>query len=260
MRPNRKLFLSISGGVAIIASLTLWWNHVPEPKLNGVGLCHYLDNAANQADIVRIVPQFGETAVPYLAKQIEPDPIRELVRRASLNVGFEPTVLQKDWSDHQQRRARAISFLYLVGPDAIEAALPSILIVAERPEDPLFLRALPFLGLALGTEYELRALQALIAAIKFHEQPLRRPFVRRYAYDVLPKFKNHPDIIMPPLIESLHEPGGYKRIDVVVRFGTNAIPALREAALLETNHVRPATVALEKILAASTVAPPANVK
>ena len=77
---------------------------------------------------------------------------------------------------------------------------------------------------------------------------------------MLPRFKGHPEIIMPVLIQSLKEPGGYKRIDIVVRFGTNAIPALRELTISETNHVRPATVALERILAGSAVSVTANLK
>ena len=125
MRPSRKLFLSISAGIAVLAALTLWWNHVPEPKLNGVGLGHYLDTAAQQANLARIIPQFGLDAVPYLAKQIEPDPIRELLHRASQKLSLEHDLLRKDWANYQQRRARAISFFYLLGPDGVEAALPT---------------------------------------------------------------------------------------------------------------------------------------
>jgi hypothetical protein len=248
------VFLSISGGVAFIASLTLWWNHIPEPKLNGVGLGHYLDNAAKQADVDRIVPQFGLAAVPYLANQIEPDPIRELLRQASQKLKFEPAALQKDWTDYQQRRKCALSFLYLLGPDAVEAALPAILSVAERPEDPAFQSVLPYLRLALGTEHETRALHAVIGMTKLKRQHWSHAIAKQLAYDMLPRFKNHSGIIMPVLIESLQEPGGYKRIDIVVRFGTNAIPALRELTATETNHVRPATVALERILAVSVAA------
>ena len=67
MRQKRKLFLSISGGIAAIATLSLWWNHVPEPKLNGIGIDHYIDAANKQADIARIIPQFGQAAVPSAA-------------------------------------------------------------------------------------------------------------------------------------------------------------------------------------------------
>jgi hypothetical protein len=260
VRLNRKLFLSISGGIAVLVALTLWWNHVPEPKLNDVGLGHYLDTAAQQADLARIIPQFGLDAVPFLAKQIEPDPIRELLHRASQKLSLEHDLVRKDWANYQQRRTRAISFFYLLGPDAVEAALPTILTIAERPEDPAFYSVLPFLSLSLGTEHEVRALHAIIAAIKVKHQPWSRAYAKPLAYEMLPKFKNHPDIIMPPLIESLHEPGGYKRIDLVVRFGTNAIPGLRQATLSETNHVRPATVALERILGTSNVVTTANVK
>ena len=258
MRPNRKLFLSISGGIVVLAALTLWLNHVPEPKLNGVGLGHYIDNAAQQVDLARIIPQFGLAAVPYLAKQIEPDPIRELLHRASQKFSIEHDLLRKDWATYQQRRARALSFFYLLGPDGVEAALPTIITLAERPEDPAFYSALPFLSMALGTEHEVRALHALIAALKVKHRS--RGYAKPLVYGMLPKFKNHPHIIMPPLIESLHEPGGYKRIDIVVSFGTNAIPALREATRSETNHVRPATVALERILAASAVGVSAHAK
>ena len=261
MRLNRKLFLSISGGIAILAALTLWWNHVPEPRLNGIGLGHYLDKAPQQADLLSIVPQFGHSAVPYLAKQIEPDPIRELIHNASQKLKFEPAALLKDRIAHHERRARAIYFLTLLGTDAVEAAFPTILTIAERPDDPVFHIALPLLQLALGTEQEVRALHALIAATRLEREPWSpRKFAKQVAYEMLPKFKNHPDIIMPPLIDSLHEPGGYKRIDIVVGFGTNALPALREATRSETNHVRPATIALERILGASNMVITANVK
>jgi hypothetical protein len=242
VRLNRKLFLSISGGVVLIGSLTLWWNRVPEPKLNDVGLGYYLENAAKQADVASIVPQFGLAAVPYLANQIEPDPIRELLSSASQKLKFEPAALQKDRADYQQRRKRALTFLYLLGPDAVEAALPAILSVAERPEDPAFQSVLPLLRLALGTEHETRALHAVIGMTKLKRQHWSHTFAKQLAYEMLPKFKNHPEIIMPVLIESLQEPGGYKRIEVVVAFGTNAIPALQEATRSETNHVRTATV------------------
>jgi hypothetical protein len=251
VRLHRRLFLPISGGIAIIAALTLWWRHVPEPKLNGVGLGHYLDTAPQQADLPRIIPQFGLDAVPYLAKQIEPDPIRELVHRASRKFSLKHDLVRKDWANYQQRRARALSFFYLLGPDGVEAALPAILTLAERPEDPAFYSALPFLSMALGTEHEVRAVHALIAATKVKHQS--RAYAKPLVYGILPQFKKHRDIIMPSLIESLHEPGGYKRIDIVVSFGTNAIPALRQATLSETNHVRPASVALERILADSTL-------
>lgn len=234
----------------MIGTATVLWRYhrVPEPKVNGVGLGVYLADSRAESDLQRIASEFGPRAVPYLAQQIRRDRAREQIHKAAARLPFEKDLLAADIKNYNRRRFIALHLLYALHTNAL-SCLPEILEITENPDDPAFSTALIILRIAPGTEHELRALNALVAATTVSRPNRSSSFERNYAYGLLPYFTAHPDVVIPALVSSLHEPGGYKRIDSVVRFGTNALPALKEAALRETNHIRPATIALERILA-----------
>ena len=248
MRLNRKTSLFIAAGIAIVACLTWWLNHVPEPHVNGIGLGHYMANAPNGRELHSAVEQLGASAVPYLTEQIKTQPLREALRTFTARVRFQPEFLLADWKQYQQRRTLAAYLLVRLGTNAA-ASLPVALQIAASPEDPIYITALTLLRLAAGTEHESGATHVLLAATLLNRPNRSDAYARHIAYDTLPTFTKHPELVIPALVRSLHEPGGFRRIDTVVRLGTNAVPYLQIAVKNETNHVMPATVALERILA-----------
>ena len=245
---KRLVVFLITTALALIGAAIWRINRVPEPSLNGVPLGTYLADSRFESDLQRIASNFGARAVPYLAQQIQRDRVRELLHKALARVPFQKDFLASDIKNYNRRRFIALHLLYELNTNAL-SCFPDILDVAENPDDPAFSTALLSLRIAPGTEHELRALHALIAATAT-SRPMRSfAFERQYAFSILPSFTNHPDVVLPALVASLHEPGGYKRIDAVLSFGTNAFPALQDLSRRETNHVRPATLALEQLLA-----------
>jgi hypothetical protein len=241
--------LSAAAVISILAAFTWRFFYLPEPTLNGSGLSAYLASARYQSDFSEVAHAFGPGAIPYLTRQIKRDPWRESFHKATQKLPFGKSFIAADAKSYYQRRYYALYFLFAMGTNAVPA-LPDILKIAEAPDDPLFTTALYTLKIAPGTEFELPALKALLAATSLYDSPARSyTFERNHLYGLVSEFTAHPEIVAPALVASLQAPGGYKRIDSVVQFGTNALPALKEAALRETNHIRPATIALERILA-----------
>lgn len=241
--------LSLAAIIAILAFIIWRINYIPEPKLNGSGLSAYLTSSRYESDLREVAHAFGPRAIPYLTHQIKRDSLRESLHKTLQKFPFGKSFLAADVKSYNKRRYSALYFLFAMEKKAIPA-LPEILTIAEAPEDPAFTTALYTLRIAPGTKHELRALKALIAATSLYDSPARSyTFERNHLYGLVSEFTAHPEIVAPALVASLQAPGGYKRIDSVVQFGTNALPALKEAALRETNHIRPATIALERILA-----------
>ena len=260
MRLNRNRLFFLISALAVFA-FALWWAaHVPEPKYEGIGLGVYISNSTNNVGPAKVATAgLGGLAVPYLVQQMKPDPLRELLFKAAQKLPGQFNSILNDRGEYQRRRAVAAFLLLTLGTNAV-TALPAALQMVEASDDRVFLNAVQLLRLAPGTEHETRALHALLHLISLKRPDWAHTFARRIAYDLLPNFTANSEIVIPALVKSLHEPGGARRIDPVVRFGTNAIPALRIASASETNHVRPATVALERITngfqSASPPAPP----
>lgn len=250
---QKRSFSSLLALIFLSFAVLAWLNHVPEPHFNGRGLHNYLeDSDQTQANLA--VLNLGSAAVPYLTSVIKRDPLRELIYSAAEKNGHALKFLHEDQVKYRTRRMQASYQLTKLGTNAA-TALPVIVALVESLDDYVFYSGIEILRFAPGTKYETRALNALlrITALNRVKEWRSDTYAIQAAYETLPAFSSHYHVIIPLMIKSLQVPGGYKRIDAIVQLGTNALPALREAALSETNHVRPATVALERILASRSL-------
>ena len=222
--------------------------HVPEPEYNGVKLGSYLTNrnavfgagahvarmsSPATAPIVILgggasetLAGLGPKAVPYLVNKMTPNPANELMFRITPRL---PTSLQKftpDKGKHDDRRMLASVLLCKLDTDAI-SALPHALRAVERMDPVVLYYCVNIIGWhAPGTPYEDRTVKALIGATEAKDAN-----TRRVALHFLQRIKTpHPEIV-PVLIRHMYEPGmGATCMNSLVRFGTNALPALRKAA------------------------------
>lgn len=96
--------------------------------------------------------------------------------------------------------------------------------------------------LAPGTEYESRALQAVIGAHAQHDREFYKTKL-----NVLGCFTNFPNQVIPILVATLNDPVNVETAaNSLQNFGASATPTLYPLALKETGQIRPAEYALEK--------------
>lgn len=264
MKLNRKSSLLLCAFVAILAFAAWRFHHVPQPNYHGIGLGDYIFNPSNTVEHTHAaVVEVGSIAVPYLIQQMQPEPLRELVHKAARRLTIQPGFLQEDWLAYQRRRTISAFHLVVLGTNSI-TAVPDALELAASPEDPTYYYCLRLLEFAPGTEHETNALNLLLKVCREHDGTWPQKDPRWLAaYGALSAFHRHPDIVLPIILPLLHEPGGFRHIESILRFGTNAIPYLQNASASETNYVRPATVALRKLtnnINAQSLPPPALVR
>jgi hypothetical protein len=241
---------------------------VPEPEYNDVKLGSYLTNhyavfgGGTQSMFIlggekasETLAGLGPKAVPYLVNEMTPNPAYELMFRITPRL---PTSLQKftpDKGKHDYRRMLASVLLCKLDTDAI-TALPHALRAVERMDPVVLYYCVNIIGWhAPGTPYEDRTVKALIGATEAKDAN-----TRRVALHFLQRIKTqHPEII-PVLVRNMYEPGlGVTCMDSLVRFGTNALPALKKAAEDEKKgHIRLAEMTIEKIEQQSAIQRPSQ--
>jgi hypothetical protein len=202
--------------------------------------------ANRENDLLRATKKLGPAAVPYLVEQLKREPVREALHTAGRKAPGLSQFILTDVQSYRRRRMVTAWVLATVDCD-VSAALPVALEIVNFPEDPAFVHCVMLLAKAHGTQYEEEAVRGLIRVSTF-KLSSRNQFAKRMVYEALPKFSGHPELVIPALVNSLQEPGGFQRINTVASFETNAIPYLLPMIEKETNHVRPATIALERIM------------
>lgn len=249
MRITRRAATIVILTLLLLGAAGWWFVRIPEPAFNGVPLGIYLDTFRSEPQkAYAAVRALGPSAVPYLVEEMKPDPIFENLNRASPRLPASLQSLLPDHISYLNRRMHASALLGSLGTNAISAV--PVLLTINLTNDLLFLsQTVDLIGrLAPGTKYERKAVNALLEAITNGSAHYNGKALKKAAYQHLGAFTYSQEQIIPILVSGLHEPGmSGACIAGLVKFGTNAIPALRNASLSETNHVRPATVALEKI-------------
>jgi hypothetical protein len=256
MKVRKRHYAFTAAGLALFVGLSWWIKHVPEPKYQGVGLGDYLrrprtfpppERMQARRDAREAVKALGASAVPYLANQIEKDPLREFLFKIAPKMPAKVASMFPDRFAYSHRRSTAAAFLPEAGTNAV-SAVPRLIELAEA-ESPNythnFIRAIGML--APGTEHEDPARRLILRVIReARTEPDNE--LRRMSYHFLGTLGG--DEVLPALIDGLKEPQMVDRcIESLVRLGTNAIPHSKKAAEAETGHIRPATLALEKVQA-----------
>ena len=254
MKVRKRHFVFAGVGIVLFAALTLWTNHIPEPKYQGVGLGIYLTTTRTAPGYMRAhregreaINAMGASAVPYLERQIEKDPMREFLIRIAPKMPSKVASMFPDRYAYLHRRSTAAGLLPEAGTNAV-SALPRLLAIAEA-ESPNYthnlIRAIGML--AAGTEYEDGARRLILKVVNEARSDRDRE-LRLMSYHFLGTLGGNE--VLPALIDGLKEPRMVDRcIESLVRLGTNAIPQLKKVAEGETGHIRPATLALEKVQA-----------
>jgi hypothetical protein len=259
---GRKIGLTLALLVPLSAALAFQLNRVPEPEYNGVKLGFYLTNKVVQwAQASETLSGLGPRAVPYLLDQMAPNPAYEWMFKIGPRL---PASLQKlipDQRKYNGRRHMAATFLSHLDQDAI-SALPHALAAIERKDPAVLESCMMIVGwLSPGTSYEPRAVDAFLAVAedKSLSAPLA-PQMRRAAIGWLQRMSPRHTQAIPAILRHMYEPGmGETCMKSLVRFGTNALPALRLAAEEEKKgHIRLAEMTIEKIEQQARAASPTN--
>lgn len=254
MKMRKRHFVFAGLGIALFVAVSLWMKHVPEPKYQGVGLGHYLTISRTAPENMRAhregreaIKAMGASAVPYLERQIEKDPVREVLIRIAPKMPDKVASMFPDRYAYLHRRSTAAALLPQAGTNAV-SALPRLLEIAEAESPDYTHNLIRAIGmLAPGTIYEDGA-RRLILRVVSEARTDREDELRRMSYHFLGTLGGNE--VLPALIDGLKEPKMIDRcIESLVLLGTNAIPLLEKAAEGEKGHIRPATLALEKVQA-----------
>ena len=245
MSRNRKAALALVVLVLIGAASAFWMNRVPEPQYKGVKLGFYLTNGViNWQQAFDTLSGLGPQAVPYLVNEMTPRPGYHLLFKFAPRLPASVQNLLPDQRFYNARRGMAAYLLCRLDTDAI-AALPAALRAVENKDSAVLSSCVHLIGqLAPGTPYEARAVDALITATDSPDSTTRRAALG-WLQRVNPQYHQ----AIPVLVRKMYDAGmGETCMKSLLRFGTNALPALHKAAEEEKKgHIRLAEMTIEKI-------------
>jgi hypothetical protein len=233
-----------------VACCVAWMRHVPEPRYKGVGLGQYLRENPRNSQLFRegreAVRELGASAVPYLMSEIEKNPVIEFLLRIGPSMPAKVASIFPNRYDYLNTRSRAAGFLPEAGTNAIKV-LPRLLEMAEAEHPNYTHNLIRAIGmLAPGTVHQDRARTLMIEVVKASKNNRSESELERMSYHFLGAFGGSE--VVRPLIDGLQRPNMVDAcIEALKRLGTNAVPDLKKVAEAEAGHIRPATLALEKI-------------
>jgi hypothetical protein len=250
MKPRRRYFF-VAAGLALLSVVyaTLWLQHTPEPRYQGIRFGVFLDEYWKNREMAKTgregVKEMGGNVVPYLVSQIEKDPVREIIFTIKPRLPDKISSILPDQRTYRNRRLVAAALLTEAGTNAVRG-LPCLLEITEA-EGPdythNFIRAIGML--APGTEYEDRA-RKLMLRVATESRSERDSDTRRMAYHLLGMFGGREAV--PVLIEGLRDRRMVDAcIESLLKIGPIAVPELTKVAVHESGYVRPAGLVLEKI-------------
>jgi hypothetical protein len=252
--PRRKAALALLPLVLLGTGIASWFSHVPDPEYNGVKLGSYLtSNVINWQEAIKTLGGLGPRSVPFLIKEMTPDPAHEFLFRIAPKLPASLQKLTPDKQEYDHRRRIASALLWHLDSDA-RPALPHAFRAVERKDPVVIHNCINLIGwLCLGPPDETRAVHALILATESPDLNTRREALRW-----LSRVKSQYPQVIPALIRLMYQPGlGPTCMNSLVPFGTNALPALKEAAEKEKKgHIRLAALTIEKIEREAGKAPP----
>ena len=131
MNRKRKILI-VATGIALLILLLVPVFKGAEPKYNGVGLSYYLHfrNGNEFRDAIDATKALGPSAVPYLSRMMDRQPLTELLMALSQHWPLRYLKSVPTQSEYLNRRIRASALLKVLGTNAF-ASLPNALKIVE---------------------------------------------------------------------------------------------------------------------------------